>query len=389
MKPDIMTQCNICATPLGDPIFSSESDMALTSLCELQAGKVQVWSCQNCSHLLGNALQNTEQYYQSDYRILLAHDDEDQIYEMHNEQIVYRTDHQVSTLIEKLELPQNAMLLDYGCAKASTPKKLLSRRNDLQVHLFDVSDMYRSYWDQFVPNDRQTTHQTPAHWQKKFDIITSFFALEHIPDPQGTLKHIAELLNDDGVFYGIVPDTFGNVADFIVIDHVNHFTIPSLHELLTRHGFGKIDIDAVTHRGALVFTARKEGPSSERTNVGSAITQSIALAKYWTEIGSRIKASEPGKEPGPSAIYGSGFYGAYIFSTLKQPERVECFLDRSPYQQGKALFGKAILAPENLPAGTKTLFVGLNPAIARDVMASMSWPNCPDLKLVFLDGVTS
>lgn len=383
-----MNQCNVCATSLGEPIFSSESDMALTSLCELQPGKVQVWSCQNCSHLLGNALQNTEQYYESDYRILLDHDGEDQIYEMRNEHIVYRTDHQISTLLEKLELPKAIMLLDYGCAKASTPKKLFSRRGDIQVHLYDVSEMYRSYWDHFVPNERQATHQTPDHWHKKFDLITSFFALEHIPDPQSTIKHIAELLNDDGIFYGIVPDTFGNVADFIVIDHVNHFTVPSLHELLIRHGFEKIEIDANVHRGALVFTARKKGHASEKITVEPVILQSLSLAKYWTEIGSQIKACELSNQLGATAIYGSGFYGAYIFSALKHPEHVHCFLDRSPYQQGKVLFGKAILAPENLPAGTKTLFVGLNPAIARNVMASMSWPDSPDLKLIFLDGAS-
>ena len=379
-----MNDCNICGTALGEPVFSSESDVALTSLCELTKGRVRIWSCPGCSHLVGDALPNTAKYYEADYRILLDHDDEDQIYEIQNEEIIYRTDHQITILLDKLNLPAQASLLDYGCAKASTPKKLLTLRNDIQVHLFDVSNMYREHWDRFVTPDRRAIHETPADWNKRFDVVTSFFALEHIPAPLPAVMHIAELLLDDGVFYGIVPDTFGNVADFVVIDHVNHFTDASLRTLLEAAGFVEIDIDANVHRGALVFTARKHGTSKSTQDLKSILARSKALADYWNGIGARIKAAESECAEKSIAIYGSGFYGAYIFSTLKNAERVACFLDRSPFQQTKKLFGKPIRAPEHLPADIDTLFVGLNPAIARATMERMVWLGKPPI-LVFLD----
>ena len=75
-------RCNVCDSPLGEPIFSSRSDIALTSLCERRTGRVRVWSCTHCGHLLGQPLVATEAYYASDYRILLDHDEEDEIYEM-------------------------------------------------------------------------------------------------------------------------------------------------------------------------------------------------------------------------------------------------------------------------------------------------------------------
>jgi hypothetical protein len=70
-----MENCNICGTQLGEPIFRSDSRTALTSLCELRAGQVQVWSCGRCDHLLGDALHDTEGYYETDYRILIDHED--------------------------------------------------------------------------------------------------------------------------------------------------------------------------------------------------------------------------------------------------------------------------------------------------------------------------
>jgi SAM-dependent methyltransferase len=378
--------CNVCRTPLGDPIYDAGSDRALTSLCETRPGHTRVWSCVNCGHLRGEALDDTDRYYESGYRILLDQDDEDQIYEVHGDRIVYRTDHQVSTLTAKLALPEGALLLDYGCAKASTPQRLLGQRPDLQVHLFDVSAMYTAHWDRFVAPERRAIHHTPPQWQGRFDAVTSFFALEHIPDPGDTVGKVARLLKADGVFYGIVPDTFGNVADFVVVDHVNHFTASSLHALLRRAGFASIEIDAAAHRGALVFVARKQGPHTPCPDVQDALQRSHELARYWAGLETRIAEAERAAGGAPAAVYGSGFYGAYIASTLRSTQPLRCFLDRSPFQQGKTLFGKPVLAPEQLPDDVRTLYVGLNPAIARAAMQQMDWLRARGVQLVYLDG---
>ncbi|MCA9183133.1 MAG: hypothetical protein KDA51_16840, partial [Planctomycetales bacterium] len=215
----------------------------------------------------------------------------------------------------------------------------------------------------------------------------SFFALEHIPDPRNTVRQIASLLNEEGVFYGIVPDTFGNVADFVVVDHVNHFTAPSLRRLLVDAGFAEVEIDAKSHRGALVFSARPGAATAQTLNVKATVEASRELAAYWHRATEQIRFAECEIDGSPIAIYGSGFYGAYIFSTLENTETVRCFLDRSPYQQGKSLFGKPILGPEHLPIDVSALLVGLNPAIARAALAQITWADRAQPKLFFLDGI--
>jgi cyclopropane fatty-acyl-phospholipid synthase-like methyltransferase len=379
-------QCNVCGAGLGDPIYVSDSAQALTSLCELQRGRVRVWSCQACGHLLADALDDTEGYYGEEYRILLDHEDEDQIYELRDGEVVYRTRHQVDTLLAKLELPMHARLLDYGCAKASTPKALLARRPDVEVHVFDVSEMYREHWSAFVPAGNQAVNDAPAHWVGRFDLVTSFFALEHIPEPAASVSRVHALLADAGEFYGIVPDTFGNVADFIVLDHVNHFTVPSLQRLLEDAGFGDVEIDSGAHRGALVFRARKHGARAAAPALEANARQARELAAYWSGLGKALRDAETRHAGVPAAIYGSGFYGAWILSTLRDATRISCLLDRSPYQQGKQLFGKPIVAPAQLPAEVGILYVGLNPAIARDVIAELHWSGRAQPQMVFLDG---
>ena len=384
--------CNVCRSPLGEPIYSSRSDTALTSLCELRPGRVKVWSCMQCGHLLGEPLSGTEAYYASDYRILLDHDDEDQIYEVRDGRIVYRTEHQVDILLRKIDLGPNTRLLDFGCAKASTPRRLLESRPDLRVHLFDVSDMYVDHWNRFIAPEQRAVNSTPAAWAGHFDVVTSFFALEHIPEPLDTVKKIATLLKNGGLFYAIVPDTFGNVADFIVIDHVNHFTIPSLQMLFRVAGLTDIQVDSTAHRGALVVVARKGNDSSENSMafppaaLGAVLAESRELAAFWSGLDERIRAAESKHAGEDCAIYGSGFYGAFIYTTLKDPTRVRCFLDQSPFQQGKRLFDKPIISPGALPPDLRLLYVGLNPSIARQSIAQIGWPTERGLSLVFLDG---
>lgn len=96
--------CNICHTKLGAPLYEASSDYALTSLCELLRPSADL-AVPDLWALAGEALPDTHNYYDSNYRILLDHEDEDQIYLVEGERIVYRTEHQVNTLLSKLDLP--------------------------------------------------------------------------------------------------------------------------------------------------------------------------------------------------------------------------------------------------------------------------------------------
>ena len=387
--------CNVCSRTAIDPIFASAGPTALTSLCELRAGRVEVWSCTECGHLFAPALQNTEEYYSTDYRILLSHDDEDQIYETGPSGIVYRTEHQLQTLLARIAIPNGTKVLDYGCAKASTPARLLGVRPDVQLHLFDVSDMYLEYWKRILPADRYAINETPDGWVARFDLITSFFALEHIPRPPETIAHIHRLLRDGGRFYCVIPDTFGNVADFVVIDHVNHFTEESLRHLLTAAGFVDIDVDSTVHRGAHVVTAIKRASGipppltpdrPTRAEVANANARAAGVAEFWRNLDAQIQAAELAAAGLKSAIYGSGFYGAYIMSLLLNKEDVICFLDRSPFQQGKTLHGRPIFSPDSLPESVKLVYVGLNPVIAKAAIAELPALTGRDLTFIYLEG---
>jgi SAM-dependent methyltransferase len=379
-------RCNVCSCELSDPIYSSDDDYSLTSLCTLVKAPTTLWFCSHCGHVQSVELEDTSKFYDQDYKISLGGEDEDQIYEKNRSEVIFRTQHQAKTMLGKLKIKEGARILDYGCAKSSTLKYALNERPDIDLYLFDVSEMYLPYWEQLTSAENIATHVIPESWINSFDIVSSFFALEHIPEPVSTMKNVYSLLKDEGVFYGIVPNPITNYADFVVVDHVNHFTPPSLYRALREAGFTEIHVDETSHRGALVFIGKKNGSQTQHPDIESVQSEIVKLTKYWSSIGKQIEMSEEASLGKAGAIYGAGFYGAYILSKLNRPDLIKCFLDQSPYLQGKSLFGKRVINPKEIPTNIDYLYVGLNPTIAKEVISTMSWIEESSMKLFFLDG---
>jgi SAM-dependent methyltransferase len=359
--------CNVCACELGEPLYSSNAEVSVTSLCELVKLETRVYFCAKCGHLQTPPLVNLDDYYH-DYRLLMDSDDEDQPYNFKGEKQVFRSEHQAETLLSLISLKYGANVLDYGCGKAVTMKQLRVSRPDLKVHLFDVSDTYVPFWKQHYSEDVWAIQRTKEHWKGQFDLVTSFFSLEHMPNPQKSVAMIFDLLTPNGIFYAIVPDWTKNKADFVVVDHVNHFSIQSLSYLFESAGLIIDKIELEQHDCALIIAARKPaGPAIMHPPNAPAISHLFSRAQdtanYWTSFRDRVQSFEKkilmlGLEP---AIYGAGFYGTYIAACLENFDAIRCFLDRNFYLHQKKLLDKEIKSPADLPPSVNVLYVGLNP----------------------------
>lgn len=382
-------QCSVCGATLESPLYQSIRNYSLTSLCRLQSGHTIVYCCQKCTHLQTPPIDAIDSYYADDYDILVASEEEDQIYEMRGSKPVFRTAHQVDLLIQKLALPDNLKILDYGCAKSSTMRALKELKPKLDVHLFDVSTRYVPYWETFLDSSQWAVNTTPRQWHGRFDLITSFFSLEHIPNLDKTLQHITSLLRPGGTLYAVVPNVLTNIADFIVIDHCNHFTPISLRHLAAKHNLAVQRIDFESHVGALVFVAQKSSTSSasafDANEISETLSTLLQSAEYWRKAGERIANFEENlPEDEHVAIYGAGFYGAFIASNLRRPEQAICHLDQNPFLHGKNFNGRRVLPPSELPIDIATILVGLNPRHASSSIAAIPALQRPGLQFFYL-----
>jgi SAM-dependent methyltransferase len=385
----VKPQCFVCGTLLGEALYQSPA-RSLTSLCQIHPTPTTVHACGQCGHLQSEVISEVDAYYDEDYDILIASDEEDQVYEVQNGEPIYRTAHQVDTLLTKLVLGPSIDLLDYGCAKSSTIRALCEIISGVTPHLFDVSSRYVSFWEKFVAPGNWAVDTTPPNWNSRFDVVTSFFSLEHIPDPRASMRHIASLLKEDGIFYCVVPNVITNIADFIVVDHCNHFSLPSLAMLMAEAGLELVEIDDKVHRGALVSVARKtanavEALPRDTPRITATLGDAARIAEFWRNAADRVRTHEAGlPQHEDVAIYGAGFYGAFIAASVARPDRIACHLDQNPFLQGKMFNGRPIRHPSELPAAIRAVMVGLNPAHARGIIADIQALSARDLQYFYL-----
>jgi SAM-dependent methyltransferase len=370
-----MRTCVLCHSDLEMEIYRSVGGLSITSLCKIIPSETKVFYCRYCTHLQSDPIEDIESYYSKEYKILIDSEDEDQLYQIKDGNKTYRFDYQAEIFLSKLQLQNGSKVLDYGCAKASTIRKILNKRPDIDAYLFDVSDMYVDFWKTFLPENKWSKFVTNAEWKNKFNVVSSFFALEHVAQPRQMISNVYQLLKDEGVFYCIVPNVFQNTADLVVADHVNHFSKYSLEYLLRHEGFEDIHIDDKSHNSAFVITARKSNNNVSSFIIDDACKdkvekEAVELKNYWNSLTQRVRDFEDKNCFMNGAIYGSGFYGTFLFACLEKREKIKCFVDQSPFRQGKELFNLKIVSPEALPNNISVIYVGLNPRTAKEDIAS-------------------
>lgn len=379
-----MTPCRVCGSDCGAPIYRAAAP-AITSLSTRLESETICYVCATCGHAQSPNLPDIERFYDTEYKISLASDAHDQLYEIKDGRPVYRTAKQADLVMEFAKLPANAKVLDYGAAKAATLRALAAERPDIVPFVFDVSEDYRRYWDEWLPSDRQATYRAPEAWNGRLDVVTAHFVLEHVARPVEVFADIARLLAPEGLAFVTVPDVLSNPGDMLVVDHVNHFTPPSIRRALGEAGLVAEQIVHGAFRGAFIVLARRADAEPAREDVTETVRGITELARFWCEARDRILEAADRHGHRPAAIYGAGFYGMFIGSVLNGRQRLVGYLDRNVHVQTAGPVSP-VFDPLKAPPDIEVVYAGLNPKIARGVLADwMAEAGRGGLDLVFLD----
>ena len=377
--------CNVCGHLLEEKVYEMPASKSLTSLAVAASNPTNVYFCRNCAHLQTAEYGNESEYYDVSYNILTDSDDEDQIYLVRDGEPIYRTEHQVSTLISKVNIYDGVQILDYGCAKSSTMAKLLMTHENADVYLYDISANYISFWSKFLDQSKWSAYTIPENWLGKFDLVTSFFSLEHISNLSDVISKVKTLLKKDGTFYAVVPNFLTNIADMIVVDHPNHFTDPSITYLLASNGFTIENIDAESHRGALVIIAKLNTSNLEPVReINNNYEKAVEISQFWGGSSTKITEFENKNRGLIAAIYGAGFYGAFLAANIADINSVRFIIDQNPYLHGKSFFGKKIISPNELPNDIEVIYVGLNPKYAKNIIEGIPSFSQRNLKYFYI-----
>jgi SAM-dependent methyltransferase len=350
-------ECKIC-NENSDLILSLDSGSAVSSLGKILEAEANIYLCSKCSHCQTNPSIDLFEYYSNEYKTLSVSFVEDDLYGYVDGVPVFRNFHQAKTLINKLQNLDkinidNDAILDYGCGKSLIMKHLIEVTGNENVFLYDVSEDYIQYWDTFLPKSQYACFDLPAKWDGYFNLVTSFFSLEHVPDPQADLNRIRQLLKPDGYVYVIVPNMYSeNTADMLVIDHIQHYSESSMNLLFNRCGFELLEADHLSHAQGSIFIGKVGFGNDVNSKAGIPISESFQkckeIAAFWEDFHKSIHVFEEEMKASHADGYyivGAGFIGTCIYLQLRYPELLLGFIDSNEHKQKKGWQGKQVFAP--------------------------------------------
>jgi SAM-dependent methyltransferase len=388
-RTDSQGTCRVCGSVDLVSLYESPGDCSFTSSQTSLPLKLSVAFCRSCAHAQTPPLPNITEYYDTAYNFRNRDAEEDDIYRVDEGEIVFRAAHQARVIEQKIDLSNVVRILDYGCGKASSLRKLTERHPSVIPYAFDVSESYVEAWDQFISKPNQATYAIPEKWIGQIDVVLSLFSLEHVEDPRGFVQTLKALLRTNGRVHLVVPHLYRNASDLLVADHINHFSASSMTRLFHDAGFKGIEIDTESHRAALVVSATLDSRAAitalpSDVNIADTAQKAEAIAANWSASATRISGFEAGKRRGKVAIYGSGVYGLFIATTLESLENVAYFLDMNPYRQGLILMNRPVIAPRAIEDDVETVLVGLNPVDAKQIIGQSPWLHAVSRNFVYL-----
>lgn len=149
---------------------------------------------------------------------------------------------------------KNKKVLDYGCGSGYGTHMLSQVAEN--VTGADISE-------EAVDFARKEFHSTNLRFMKiaelgneKFDIITSFQVIEHVPNDYEYTDKLKKLLNPGGILIVSTPDKTHRLFKYIQqpwnIFHLKEYTAESLEKMLLKH-FKKVEMLKIGSDSDLVF----------------------------------------------------------------------------------------------------------------------------------------
>ena len=360
--------CNICHSVVQKTL-GLDSERNVTSLGRILCTDAEVFVCKTCSHSQTETSVDLLKYYAKDYKTLSAFADEDDLYEIRGDRLIFRNQHMADLLIQKLP-DLNGDILDYGSGKSLVMKYYKEKTGREEIYIYDVSQDYIKFWETFIPTSQYSCFDLPELWKGKFRLVTSFFSMEHVSNPLKELSAIRRVLSEDGILYLVIPNMFSsNAADMLVVDHVQHFSEQSMKRLLCSGGFALIEVDHTSHIQASIYIAKSvlEIDSEHQTDLSMiehSVQECSAISEFWLSVNKSVRQFEKelaDRDCRGYYIIGAGVIGTHIYLQLKYPERLIGFIDSNEFKRQKGWQEKPVFSLHSVVVDSSIgIFLGFN-----------------------------
>jgi len=365
----VSARCPLCSA--ASEVLATH-EVSVTSESKTLPAPSSLHVCVSCGHLFTTIDIDFGEYYAESYDSTLTDDGMDEIVSTTSGPIRYRTDVDYDLFREKLMRARSpdTSVLEFGAGRGRILSRL-AKSGFTNLSAYELGTRYEGPLGAIVGAERVHIGTPPRG--REFDVIASFFVLEHDVDPRASLAYMRSVSAVGGDLYLMVPSYRTNAIDLACADHVHHFSGQGLAALVEAAGFEVVDIDETSSIGAVVVVAKNRGrAASPLRALPDAKAHSIAAARDYLELKERISRLGTSLRPGARLyLYGAGFY-ATLASAALGGRPVDGVFDANQKKQGSLRFGQpvrdpAAIARENF--NDASLVVCVNGTIAGTIKA--------------------
>lgn len=282
-----------------------------------------------------------------------------------------RSSRLVRFLNEQLNLRSSGRLLDFGCGTGATLRAFSEVKPSWQLFGAELSDASASRLARIPGFVRLFVGDELGFEPVEFDLVTLVHSLEHVIDPVGVLRTLAQRLHAAAHLFIEVPDCEQNPYDLVIADHLMHFTPDTLRLTTHRAGYSEQCFTNALLPKELTWLGKPgEGAGVQATPTAAHARAAMQLRWLCAQI-------EDAKRIAAGAVR-FGIFGTSISATWLDGAlggSASFFVDEDTDRIGREHLGRPILAPESVPADCD-VFVPLIPRIAASVeqrVAHRSW----------------
>lgn len=240
-------QCNICHSKQTKKLFTSQNIHG--RFIQDKSDHFEVYQCKKCKNVfLGKLVINKnyyKKYYSQGYYIVdLGNPILNSIIKIMDRFSFFIKE---KLILSKINKSSNIEILDVGCGIGM----FLSHLNSKKFRKYGVEINKKGAQEARKKNITvYTSDFLKLRLKQKFDVITMWHVLEHIPQPELAVKKVREMLRLGGLFVFAVPNSdcigfrFGK-KNWYHLDSPRHIFIPNrsnLKNLLIKHKFDVLKI---------------------------------------------------------------------------------------------------------------------------------------------------
>lgn len=269
---------------------------------------------------------------------------------------------------------RDARILDIGCANGG----LLQALRDLGYHNLCGIDPAPACVAQAAQASGAVTYlgslsRIPAE-VGRCDMIILSHVLEHVKDLRPALDSVKPFLQPGGVLYIETPDAM-RYADFVFApfqdfntEHINHFSLVSIKNLLHETGFTPIGSAAkdilsapgMPYPALFVFATTSSNASAgimPDVELKPRLLDYITISRrVMDEIGAHLQAVLT--QTPEVIVCGIGQLALKLLAETALAEaKIGAFVDSNPLYRGQLLLGIPIIAPDDIRASERPIII--------------------------------